>query len=109
LLLKKCQEEFYNLKNTSLKSKVHKNKDRNEERDLLRNIKVGNINLIANLFLNNFIPIKIIQDCVEFLLKNIDEDKILYLCELTKKIYSKLEIEDNDTLDKIHKKFEFVL
>lgn len=108
-MLKKCQEEFYNLDNTSLNSKLNNNVDAKEEKETLRKIKIGNINLIADLFMNNFIPIKIIQDCVEFLFKNSDEDKILYLCELTKKTYSKIEAEDNETLDKIYKKLESIL
>lgn len=74
---------------------------RSEQLENIKRIKIGNINLIAELYLNNFIQVKITQECVEYLIKNLDEDKSIYLCELTRKIYQRLENDDSITFDKI--------
>jgi hypothetical protein len=102
-MLKKCQEEFYNLNNTTLKLNFlyHQNFSTNEGEENIKRIKIGNIYLIAELYLNNFIHFKIIKECVDYLIKHLNEDKIIYLSELTKKIYNRLEIDDIVTLEKI--------
>jgi len=80
-----------------------------EEKEALKKIKIGNINLIADLYLNNLIPIKIIQECLDYLLKNINEEKVLFLCELVKKSFTRLEFDDETTLKKICEKLETFL
>lgn len=107
MLLKKCQEEFYNFENTTLKSNFfYQRLSRSEEKENLNRIKIGNINLIGELYINNYIQVKIIQECVDHMISNLDEDKVIYLTELTKKIYDRLEIDDPSTLDKIVKSLE---
>lgn len=107
MLLKKCQIEFYNLDNTTLKSNyLFQNISNIEEKEKINKIKIGNINLIAELYLNNFIHVKIIQECVEFLIKNLDEDKAIYLSQFTKKIFTRIEIDCVNTLDKIFNTLE---
>jgi len=102
LLLKKCQEEFYTLDKTTLKSNfLFQNICGSEEKEIIKRIKIGNINLIAELYLNNFIHVKIIQECVGYLISNLDKDTAMYLCELTKKIFSRLKTDNVNTLDEI--------
>lgn len=73
-----------------------------DERDIrLRDIKLGNIQLIGEFFIQNQINIKIISECVEFLLNKIDDTNIRTLCELTKKISKKIFYEDNTLLLKM--------
>jgi hypothetical protein len=74
--------------------------DHEEQKSRLRNIKIGNIRLIGNFYLHNTIPIKIISECFEFLMKRTDELNILTLCELIKKTYKKLYFEDLNLLNK---------
>jgi hypothetical protein len=65
----------------------------------LREIKLGNIRLIGDFYLQNTIPIKIISECIDFLLSKIDDLNIRTLCELIKKICKKLYFEDVNLLD----------
>jgi hypothetical protein len=91
-LLKKCQEEFYDPEHTSIAFPFHM--DEEERIARLREIKLGNIRLIGDFYLQNIIPIKIISECVDFLLCKIDDLNIRTLCELIKKICKKLYFED---------------
>jgi len=75
--------------------------DEDEKSIRLREIKYGNITLIGDFFTQNQINIKIISECVEFLMNKIDDTNIRTLCELTKKISKKLLFEDNSLLMKI--------
>ena len=45
-------------------------------------------------------PIKIISECIDFLLKKIDDLNIRTLCELVKKICKKLHQEEIELLNK---------
>jgi hypothetical protein len=103
-LLKKCQEEFYNPEHTSIAFPFHM--DDEERIARLREIKLGNIRLIGDFYLHNTIPIKIINECFEFLLNKLDDLNIRTLCELIKKIAKKLYFEDFKTLEKAHAKLE---
>lgn len=80
--------------------------DDEEKQARLREIKLGNIRLIGDLYLHNAIPIKIISECVDFLFKKIDTLYICTLCELVKKICKKLYFEDLVLLEKILEKLE---
>jgi len=104
--LKKCQEEFYDPESTSVQFPLKMDEDEKEIR--LRDIKLGNIRLIADFYLNNQIHIKIISECVEFLLKKIDDLNVRTLCELMKKISKKLYFEDLNLLEKIMSTLEDV-
>lgn len=75
--------------------------DNDEALARVREIKLGNIRLIGDFFIKNAIPIKIIQECVEFLFKNVDNSNISTLCELLKKICKKLYFNDSDFLTKV--------
>jgi hypothetical protein len=75
--------------------------DEEEKKARLREIKLGNIHLIGDFYLTNAIPIKIISECVDFLLKNVDTLNICTLCELVKKICKKIYFEDLGLLEKI--------
>jgi hypothetical protein len=75
--------------------------DEDERRARLREIKLGNIRLIGDFYLTNAIPIKIISECVDFLLKNVDALNICTLCELVKKICKKIYFEDLILLEKM--------
>jgi hypothetical protein len=77
--------------------------DDEEKRARLREIKLGNIRLIGDFYLTNAIPIKIISECVDFLLKNVDTLNICTLCELVKKICKKIYFEDLILLENITK------
>ena len=72
----------------------------------LREIKLGNIRLICDFYLQSTIPIKIIQECIDFLVKHIDDMNIRTLCELVKKISVKLYFEDMILLEKTSEKLE---
>ena len=102
--MKKCQEEFYNPEKSSITFPFHTDEEESIAR--LREIKLGNIRLIGDFYLKNIIPIKIIQECVEFLFKKIDNLNITTLCELLKKICKKLYFNDNDLLNKFSKQLE---
>lgn len=67
---------------------------------------MGNIRLIGEFFQQNIISTKIISECVDFLSKTIDDLNIRTLCELTKKICSKLHFEDPLLLENISGKLE---
>lgn len=97
--MKKCQEEFYNPESTTVQFPFQMDEDEKEIR--LRDIKLGNIRLIADFYINNQIHIKIISECVEFLLKRIDDMNVRILCELMKKISKKLYYDDNILLERI--------
>lgn len=105
-MLKKCQEEFYNPEETSIQFPFQMDKEEQEQR--LRDIKLGNIKLIADFYIHNQIHFKIISECVEFLLKKIDDMNIRTLCELIKKISKKLYFEDIVLLNKIINSLEDV-
>lgn len=98
LLLKKCQEEFYSPEKTSIAFPFHM--DEEERIARMREIKLGNIRLIGNFYLHNTIPIKIITECIDFLLTKIDDLNIRTLCELLKKICKKLYFEDLGLLER---------
>ena len=91
LLLKKCQEEFYKPEETSIAFPFHM--DEEERIARLREIKLGNIRLIGDFYLHNTIPIKIISECIDFLLAKLDDLNIRTLCELVKKICKKLYLK----------------
>jgi hypothetical protein len=74
--------------------------DEEERIARLREIKLGNIRLIGDFFLHNTIPIKIISECIDFLLAKLDDLNIRTLCELIKKICKKLYFEDLAILEK---------
>jgi hypothetical protein len=97
LLLKKCQEEFYTPDKTSISFPFHM--DEEEKIARMREIKLGNIRLIGDFYLHNAIPIKIISECIDFLLKKVDDLNIRTLCELIKKICKKLYFEDLTLLE----------
>jgi hypothetical protein len=78
--------------------------DEDERIARLREIKLGNIRLIGDFFLQNTIPIKIISECIDFLLSKIDDLNIRTLCELIKKICKKLYLEDLNLLQKAFNK-----
>jgi hypothetical protein len=75
--------------------------DDDERKARLREIKLGNIRLIGDFYLTSAIPIKIISECVDFLLKNVDTLNICTMCELVKKICKKIYFEDLNLLEKI--------
>ncbi len=75
--------------------------DEDEKEIRLREIKLGNIRLIADFYIHNQIHIKIISECVDFLFKKIDDMNIRTLCELMKKIAKNLYFEDIALLNKI--------
>jgi hypothetical protein len=99
--LKKCQEEFYNPNETSIQFPFLMDEDEKSIR--LREIKYGNITLIGEFYILNQINIKIISECVDFLIfkDKINDTNIRTLCELTKKISKKIYYEDNSLLMKI--------
>lgn len=97
--MKKCQEEFYNPEFTTIQFPFQMDELEKEMR--LRDIKLGNIRLIADFYIHNQIHIKIITECVDFLFKRIDDMSIRTLCELTKKISKKLYFDDMELLNKI--------
>jgi hypothetical protein len=74
--------------------------DEEERIARLREIKLGNIRLIGDFYLQNTIPIKIISECIDFFLSKIDDLNIRTLCELVKKICKKLYFEDLPLLEK---------
>lgn len=104
--MKKCQEEFYNPDFTTIQFPFQMDEDEKEIR--LRDIKLGNIRLIADFYIQNQIHIKIISECVDFLLKKVDDMNIRTLCELMKKISKKLYFEDISLLNKIMELLEDV-
>jgi len=77
--------------------------DEDEKSIRLREIKYGNITLIGEFYILNQINIKIISECVDFLIfkDKINDTNIRTLCELTKKISKKIYYEDNSLLMKI--------
>ena len=83
--------------------------DEEDKKEKINEIKLGNIQFIGNLFLHNFIPTKIINECIEFLLKKLDDLNILFLSQLLNQISYKLSIEDLNILDKIYSKLENLL
>ena len=74
--------------------------DEEERIARLREIKLGNIRLIGDFYLQNTIPIKIISECIDFFLSKIDDLNVRTLCELVKKICKKLYFEDLPLLEK---------
>lgn len=97
-MIKKCQEEFYDPEHTSIAFPFHM--DEEERIARLREIKLGNIRLIGDFYLQNTIPIKIISECIDFFLSKIDDLNVRTLCELVKKICKKLYFEDLPLLEK---------
>lgn len=73
--------------------------DEEEKIARLREVKLGNIRLIGDFYLQSTIPTKIITECIEFLEKNKDEMSIRTLCELVKKISVKLYFDNLLVLD----------
>lgn len=102
--MKRCQEEFYNSEKTTITFPFQM--DSEEESARLREIKLGNIRLIGEFFIKNAIPIKIIQECVEFLFRNVDNSNMCTFCELLKKICKKLFFNDSDFLNKVVRQLE---
>ena len=92
MLLKKCQDEFYNPETTSVG--VPFGMDEEERIARLREIKLGNIRLIGDFYLQSTIPIKTITESIQFLVKNTEDMNIRTLCELIKKICVKLYFEN---------------
>ncbi len=82
--------------------------DEEEKTARFREVKLGNIRLICIFYIQNVIPINIIQECIEFLLKNTDDLNILTLCELIKKICVKMYFQDLTLLEKVAEKLESI-
>jgi len=80
--------------------------DEEERIARLRAIKLGNIRLIGDFYLQSTIPIKIINECIEFLVQNIDDLNIRTLCELVNKICVKLYFENLLVLETTADKLE---
>ena len=107
MLLKKCQDEFYNPEITSVGFPF--GMDEEERIARLREVKLGNIRLIGDFYLQNAIAIKIITECIQFLVQNIDDMNIRTLCELVKKICVKLYFENLLVLENTADKLEDLL
>lgn len=104
LLINKCKDEF---KSSQLTIEIEEEgKNSNETKNKIFTAKLQNIKLIANLYLNNIILLSVIKNCSEELLIEVNDNNIRLLCELVKKIYSKLIKEDNEYLNKIVDKLE---
>lgn len=104
LLINKCKDEF---KSSQLTIEIQEEgKNSNETKNKIFTAKLQNIKLIANLYLNNIILLPVIKNCSEELLIEVNDNNIRLLCELVKKIYSKLIKEDNEYLNKIVDKLE---
>lgn len=99
IMLKKCQEEFYNPTETKIEYPF--NLESEEKKAFLTEIKFGNIKLIAEFFLKSIIQLKVISDCIDYLLNDTSDLNIRLLCELIKKVCIKLYHEDPSKLEKV--------
>lgn len=104
ILLKKCQEEFYNPEDTTVTFPF--GMDEEEKIARLREVKLGNIRLIGDFYLQSTIPTKIVTECIDFLVNNNDDMSIRTLCELVKKISVKLYFDNLIVLDSTTDKLE---
>jgi hypothetical protein len=73
---------------------------------MIGEIKLGNIKFVAELYNQGIIQNKIIDDCVEFLLENINDLNVRVLCELIKKICVNFSEENKEKLNIISSKLE---
>ena len=99
LILKRCKEEFYNQNETML---VFSYIDDIEEiKERIADSKLSNIRLICDFYLNDIIPLKVINECFDFLILKQSDFNIKGICEILKKIYKKILIEDSKRFNKI--------
>ena len=98
LILKQCKDEFYS-QETKIKIPIHL--DEEEKDSFIREVKLGNIKLIAEFYNKGIIPFKIIQDCIDFCLNKPSGLNIRVLCELIKKSCFKLYSDEAEILEKL--------
>lgn len=106
IMLKKCQEEFYNPYETKVEYPF--NLEAEDKKSYLSEIKFGNIKLIAEFFIKGVIQLKVISDCIDYLLNDTSDLNVRLLCELVKKICIKLYHEDAGRLEKVAKSMETI-
>lgn len=99
MILKRCKEEFYNPNETKLAFPYAINEE--ERLTRMADAKIANIKLIADFYLSSVIPFKVVNECFDFLCENTDEFRLRALCEIIKKVFSKLSIDDNKRLETI--------
>jgi hypothetical protein len=99
MILKRCKEEFYNPTETKLAFPYANNEEERQQRML--DAKLANIRLISDFYLNGIIPLKVINECFDFLTEGSDEFRIRSQCEMIKKIHAKMSVEDMKKLEKI--------
>lgn len=110
LMLKKCKEEFYNPNDTKLSFPFVENEEEKNIRKI--DAKYGNVRLIAEFFLNNVLPFKVINECIDFLIVSKSSNKedgdfyIRCLCELLKKCIQKICNEDVKRVNYLSKVLE---
>ncbi len=92
LMLKKCKEEFYNPSKTKITFPFIENEE--EKATRIKEAKYGNVRLIGEFYLLGILPLKVINECFEFLFNTLTEFDIRCLCELTKKCLAKIYQED---------------
>lgn len=99
IILKRCQEEFYSQNDTKIQYPFSLEED--EKKAYLAEIKFGNIKLIAEFYNKGVIQVKVVNDCIEHLMNNVNDLNLRLLCELLKKICLKYYNEEANKLDAV--------
>ena len=104
MLLKRCKEEFYSPDDSNIVFPFIENDEEKQIR--LVESKYGNIKLISELYMNGVVPIKVINECIEFLKLKTTDFYVRSLCQMIKIIYEKLLIDDSKSADTIMNQLE---
>ena len=97
LLLISIQKEFLNTETTNITTPFELNNT--EQNEFVHSIKIQNMKLICELYLNSVIPKKVISDCVNELIKKTDSLSIMLLCDLIKATYKKIFTDEKELLE----------
>jgi len=77
-----------------------------EKKAFFSEVKFGNVKLIAEFYNKGIVQLKVINECLDFLMEKESDFCVRIFCEMIKKICGKLYVEDKIKLEKVAETLE---